>query len=47
MKEIAATTGFSSYASFWRSYVNKFGRAPSKARPIAPDDDDIPPPHEP
>ncbi len=34
IKEIAASAGFSSYASFWRSYVNKFGKTPSKGRPI-------------
>jgi AraC-like DNA-binding protein len=29
---IAESTGFKSYAAFWRSYVRKYGIAPSKAR---------------
>ncbi len=30
---IAALSGFRSYASFWRSYVRKYGAPPSKSRP--------------
>ncbi|NIK88963.1 AraC-like DNA-binding protein [Rhizomicrobium palustre] len=33
IKDIASRTGFRSYASFWRSYVSRFGNAPSKGRP--------------
>lgn len=32
MKAIAASNGFRSYASFWRSYVRKFGAPPSHIR---------------
>ncbi|MEJ1970170.1 MAG: AraC family transcriptional regulator [Rhizomicrobium sp.] len=33
IKVIASRAGFRSYASFWRSYVRKYGTTPSKARP--------------
>lgn len=32
--EIASSTGFKSYAAFWRSYVRRFGMAPSKSRGV-------------
>jgi AraC-like DNA-binding protein len=32
IRSIAAQAGFPSYASFWRSYVRKFGAPPSKSR---------------
>jgi AraC-like DNA-binding protein len=32
LHSIAEGTGFKSYAAFWRSYVRKYGVAPSKAR---------------
>ncbi|HEY4174459.1 MAG TPA: helix-turn-helix domain-containing protein [Rhodopila sp.] len=33
IRTIAEQSGFRSYASFWRSYVRKFGAPPSKSRP--------------
>lgn len=33
IRTIAAQAGFRSYASFWRSYVRKFGAPPSRSRP--------------
>lgn len=39
ISRIAELAGFRSYASFWRSYVRKFGTPPSKSRPPSPRED--------